>query len=167
MRLFTFYLFILLIMLFVLFSCNKNNNKNEDDGESSGIKVMASLAYEDMNKDFMLSGRKGAYTFLAKGDLNNYQKDDIVFGHFALDGDCHVNISSKLAFFINSETHFAVNTNIFETIPQRVMPRYGLIGDYNGDGKNDLFSISKLIKLSFNETKNCSKILKKYRLIEY
>ena len=35
------------------------------------------------------------------------------------------------------------------------------------DGKNDLFSISKLIKLSFNETKNCSKILKKYRLIEY
>ena len=35
------------------------------------------------------------------------------------------------------------------------------------DGKNDLFSISKLIKLSFNETKNCSKILKKYRLIDY
>ena len=35
------------------------------------------------------------------------------------------------------------------------------------DGKNDLFSISKLIKLSFNETKNCSKILKKYHLIEY
>ena len=35
------------------------------------------------------------------------------------------------------------------------------------DGKNDLFSISKLIKLSLNETKNCSKILKKYHLIEY
>ena len=69
------------------------------------------------------SGRKGIWDILAKGDLNNDQKDDIVFGHFALDGDGHVNISSKLAFFINPETHFAVNTNIFETIPQRVMPR--------------------------------------------
>ena len=34
------------------------------------------------------------------------------------------------------------------------------------DGKNDLFSMSKLTKISLNETKNYIKIQKKYRLIE-
>ena len=34
------------------------------------------------------------------------------------------------------------------------------------DGKNDLSSISKLIKLNMSQTKNCYKILLKLNLIE-
>ena len=139
------YKYLILILLLVkILSCAKNEDstsQNEDSTSqnSENYEILATLSYKDIDLNLNSIGQKGGYIYLTKGDLNNDQLEDIIFGHFAMDDNGDMNESSKLGFFINSGTDFSINTNIFETIPKRVKPRFGLVGDYNGDGKNDLF----------------------------
>lgn len=121
-----------------------NISSNDASSDDSSLTTLATLTFQDLINDFDPSIGMGANTYLATGDLNNDQKEDVVFGHFFLktEGDTilgHLNVSSKLGFFVNSGGSFATNTDLFESIPERVMPRFGLIADYNGDDKNDLF----------------------------
>ena len=132
-------LHIILISIIGLTIISCKSSDDDASSDDSSLTTLATLTYQDLSDDFDPSTGKGAYLYLATGDLNNDQKEDAVFGHFFLGSEGDLNISSKLGFFVNSGGSFATNTDLFESIPVRVKPRYGLIADYNDDDKNDMF----------------------------
>ena len=75
-------LHIILISIIGLTIISCKSSDDDASSDDSSLTTLATLTYQDLSDDFDPSTGKGAYLYLATGDLNNDQKEDVVFGHF-------------------------------------------------------------------------------------
>ena len=112
----------------------------------SGYKVLTTIDVTKMYSGYDPETMFVGITFQTFGDLNNDNIEDFVLSPSlwikttATDDHFNFNVSSSTVFLLSENKTFAKNTGFIEDNIIRVLPREGIIADFNGDGKNDYFS---------------------------
>ena len=115
---------------------------------TSGVKfkgdyqVLATVSFSELYSGFVPGAMHLSPGFQTIGDLNNDGIKDYIITPFLYDLNAGMGINAQVytAFFVsNGKGKLVNNTSLFNSIPQRVNGREGIVADFNGDLKNDFF----------------------------
>jgi hypothetical protein len=115
---------------------------------SQNYTVLASIDFSDLTSEFDPSSMWGLFTFQTFGDLNNDGIEDTIlspsFLNLLTDGDNldQLDISAETVFLISENKLYNKNSKTIQDTIIRVMPRAGVVADFNNDGLNDYYGAS-------------------------